>query len=68
MRTQHRPLRTGHTYWQSRPWPRMPMAPLGADHTTDVLVIGAGITGAMAAEALTAAGMRVTLVDRRGPF
>ena len=68
MRTQHRPLRTGHPYWQSRPWPRMPMAPLGADHTTDVLVIGAGITGAMAAEALTAAGMRVTLVDRRGPF
>ena len=31
-------------------------------------MIGAGITGAMAAEALTAAGLRVTLVDRRGPL
>ena len=68
MRTQHSHLHTGRTYWQSRPWPRMPVAPLRADHTTDVLVIGAGITGAMAAEALTTAGVRVTLVDRRGPL
>ena len=68
MRTRHSHLRTGRTYWQSRPWPRMPVAPLRADHTTDVLVTGAGITGAMAAEALTTAGMRVTLVDRRGPL
>jgi choline dehydrogenase-like flavoprotein len=61
-------LRTGRTYWQSRPCPRIPVAPLRADRTTEVIVIGAGITGAMAAEALTAAGLRVTLLDRRGPL
>ena len=33
-----------------------------------VIVIGAGMTGAMAAEELSAAGLRVTLVDRRGPL
>ena len=67
-RPPHRRLRTGLTYWQSRPLPRIPVAPLRADRKTEVLVIGAGITGAMAAESLTAAGWRVTLVDRRGPL
>jgi glycine/D-amino acid oxidase-like deaminating enzyme len=42
--------------------------PLLADRKTEVIVIGAGITGAMAAEELTAAGLRVTIVDRRGPL
>src|SRR4029450_2483476 len=39
-----------------------------ADRTTEVIVIGAGMTGAMAAEALRASGLRVTLVARRGPL
>ena len=65
-RPPQRKLRTGLTYWQSRPLPHIPVAPLRADRTTEVLVIGAGMTGAMAAEALTAAVWRVTLVDRRG--
>jgi glycine/D-amino acid oxidase-like deaminating enzyme len=34
---------------------------------TDVLVIGAGITGAMIADALCAANYRVVLADTRGP-
>ena len=68
MRTQHSHLHTGRTYWQSRPMPRIPIASLRTDRKTEILVIGAGITGAMAAEALTAAGWRVTLVDRRGPL
>ena len=50
MLNPQRNLRTGLTYWQSRPVPRIPVAPLRADRTTEVLVIGAGITGAMAAE------------------
>ncbi|HYM99256.1 MAG TPA: FAD-dependent oxidoreductase [Aestuariivirgaceae bacterium] len=61
-------LRTGLTYWQSRPLPHIPVAPLISDRKTEVIVIGAGITGAMAAEELTAAGLRVTIVDRRGPL
>jgi NAD(P)-dependent dehydrogenase (short-subunit alcohol dehydrogenase family) len=68
MRASQRNLRTGLTYWQSRPVPRIPVRPLRADRHTDVIVIGAGMTGAMAAEALSAAGWRVTLVDRRGPL
>ena len=35
------------------------------DIETDVLIIGAGITGAMIADALTQAGFRVVMVDRR---
>ena len=34
---------------------------------TDVVVIGAGITGALTAEALSARGRSVTIVDRRPP-
>src|SRR4029434_5708975 len=68
MLTQKRNLRTGLTYWQSRPCPRIPVAPLRADRTTEVIVIGAGMTAAMAPESRSAAGLRVTLVDRRGPL
>jgi glycine/D-amino acid oxidase-like deaminating enzyme len=35
---------------------------------TEVLVIGAGISGALIAEALTDAGLEVLVVDRRGPL
>src|SRR5512137_2912082 len=35
--------------------------------TTDVIVIGAGIVGAAAAYHATAAGLRVTVVERGGP-
>ena len=41
--------------------------PLNKDIETDVLIIGAGITGAMVADALSASGWKVALVDRRGP-
>ena len=35
--------------------------------TSDVVIIGAGITGALVADALTAAGMAVLVLDRRAP-
>ena len=35
--------------------------------TCDVAVVGAGITGALVADALTAAGLDVMLIDRRAP-
>ena len=54
MRPPQGQLRTGLTYWQSRPVPCLPVAPLRADQKTEVLVISAGMTGAMAAEALAA--------------
>jgi RAB protein geranylgeranyltransferase component A len=33
-----------------------------------VLIVGTGISRAMVAEALTAAGRKVTMIDRRGPM
>ena len=38
------------------------------DARTDVLVVGMGISRAMIAESLTAAGFAVILIDRRGPL
>jgi glycine/D-amino acid oxidase-like deaminating enzyme len=66
MATQKRDLRTGRTYWQSRRMPRVPAMPLARDIETDILVIGAGISGALMAEALSQT-YRVAVVDRRGP-
>jgi glycine/D-amino acid oxidase-like deaminating enzyme len=47
--------------------PRVPVRRLRADHKTGILVVGAGISGALVAEALSADGHDVTIVDRRGP-
>jgi glycine/D-amino acid oxidase-like deaminating enzyme len=66
MATQNRDLRTGQSYWQSRPMPRVPFRPLRGDIKTDVLVVGAGVSGALVAEALSL-NHRVVIVDRRGP-
>src|SRR5450432_924721 len=63
--TTKRDLRTGVSYWQTRPMPRVPSARLTRDIETDVLVVGAGISGALLAEAL-AGDHRVVIVDRRG--
>jgi glycine/D-amino acid oxidase-like deaminating enzyme len=66
MTTQKRDLRTGVSYWQSRPMPRVPVARLARDVRTDVLVVGAGISGALVAEALSLS-FKVVIADRRGP-
>lgn len=63
--TMPRDLRTGRTAWQAS---RMPAVPTHrpASGRFDVVVIGAGISGALVAEALTDAGLGVLVVDRRG--
>lgn len=68
MLTRHRDLRTGLSVWEGGQLPHVPHAPLTRDITADVLVIGAGISGAMTAEALSEAGLGVAVVDRRGPI
>jgi glycine/D-amino acid oxidase-like deaminating enzyme len=65
--TKSKDLRTGRSVWEASRAPGVPHRPLKRDIKTDVLIIGAGITGAMVADALTAFGMKVALVDRRGP-
>lgn len=66
--TRHRDLRTGRTVWQERRLPALPGGPLGRRRSADVLVVGAGISGAMAADALSDAGLSVLVVDRRRPL
>jgi glycine/D-amino acid oxidase-like deaminating enzyme len=65
--TRPRDLRTGRSIWASRRASPVEHRPLANDVETDVLVIGAGITGAMAAQALVASGLRVVIADKRGP-
>ncbi len=68
MRSRQRDLRTGHPVWRAYTQPRIPVTPLSRDVSCDVLVMGAGISGAMVAEELTDAGLSVIMVDRRGPM
>ena len=65
MITHKRKLRTDGSLWQHLRAPRVPARALTADRSTDVLIVGAGITGAMIAEALSEAGLTVMVVDRR---
>jgi len=64
--THKRDLRSGHSIWQRRALLRFPERRLAKDARCDVLVVGAGISGAMAAEQLTDAGLSVIVIDRRG--
>ena len=66
--TRPKDLRTGHSLWLSRPLSRLPQKVLRRDLATDVLVVGAGISGALIADQLTDAGLDVVIVDRRGPL
>lgn len=66
--TLARDLRTGRSPWMSRPLAAIPSRKLTRDITTEVIVVGAGISGAMVADALTDAGLKVVILDRRGPL
>jgi glycine/D-amino acid oxidase-like deaminating enzyme len=65
--TRKRDLRTGQPVWTTSRRPPVAHAPLTRDVETEVLVVGAGVSGALLAEALTAARLDVVIVDRRGP-
>jgi glycine/D-amino acid oxidase-like deaminating enzyme len=67
MVTHAKDLRTGQPIWSATRLRGVPHRRLAADIETDILVIGAGITGAMIAEALSATGREVVMVDKRGP-
>ena len=61
-------LRTGTPVWSAYRSPRIATARLTRDVAADVLVVGMGISGAMVCEALSAAGMSIIAIDRRGPI
>ncbi|GMA14726.1 FAD-binding oxidoreductase [Deinococcus metallilatus] len=58
-------LRSGTAFWPLKNGLMHTYPPLLADERADVLVIGAGITGALLADALTGAGLDVVVLDRR---
>jgi glycine/D-amino acid oxidase-like deaminating enzyme len=66
--TQHRDLHGGRSPWQSTRAPLPPRSLLRADRDCDVLVVGAGISGALVADALSDAGFHVMVCDRRFPL
>jgi len=65
---EHRDLRTGTTVWEDGGLPLAPRSELRRDIETDVLIVGAGITGAILADVLTQNGLKVAIADRRTPI
>jgi glycine/D-amino acid oxidase-like deaminating enzyme len=66
--TREKDLWSGRPVWLSYPKRRLHTERLRRDIKTDVAVIGAGISGAMAAEELAAHGFSVAILDKRGPL
>lgn len=65
--THKKNLRTGVSIWQARRSPSFQVSRIAKKAGKfDVVIVGAGISGAMVAEALTDAGLTVAIVDRRG--
>lgn len=58
-------LRTGQPLWPALSPRLVDAAPLERDESCDVLIVGSGISGAMAAHHFVEAGLDVVLVDRR---
>jgi glycine/D-amino acid oxidase-like deaminating enzyme len=58
-------LRTGTAPWSTHHRTTVSLGPLARDERCDVLIVGTGISGAMAAFHLGQAGADVVLVDRR---
>ena len=65
--TAQRNLRTGTPVWLRHGAIRVPFGALKESIKVDVAVVGAGVTGALVADALLQAGKRIAVVDRRGP-
>jgi hypothetical protein len=66
LRAEHRDLRTRQTGWEADGLPYLPHQTLERSIETDVIIVGPCISGALTADSLTEAGMRVVIVDRRG--
>lgn len=64
--TEQFDLRGGRTLWAERNVP-VRRAPLIEDLRCDVLIVGGGITGSLAAEYLTRLGQHVIVIDRERP-
>lgn len=68
MITGARRLYTGDPVWTAYRQPRVPTEKLDGPLSVDIVIIGAGISGAMIADALSGHGLDVAIVDRRKPL
>lgn len=67
--TKHRKLRSGASPWGESSRLAVATRSLARDAVADVAIVGTGISGALMAQALSARGLRVVLLDRRAqPF
>jgi glycine/D-amino acid oxidase-like deaminating enzyme len=64
--TRSRDLRTGTSPWRGQGRHELEKVPLPRRVQWDVVVVGAGISGALIADALLAEGLQVLMLDRRG--
>lgn len=60
-------LHSGAPFWLVKNGIRDEGTPLASDAVTDVAIVGAGLTGAFLADALTACGLDVAVLDRNEP-
>jgi glycine/D-amino acid oxidase-like deaminating enzyme len=60
-------LHDGRTLWEDAPRRSVRTRQLRGDETFEIAIVGAGISGALAALVLSAAGHEVVVVDRRAP-
>lgn len=65
--TPEKRLRTGRSVWSDTPHPQLKTRPLRRPLQCDVAIVGAGISGAFMAEALSRHYDRVVVLDRRAP-
>ena len=66
--TRAKKLRTGRSFWLSLKAPHIAFVKAHRNIDVDVLVIGAGISGALISDMLSASKVKVAVVDRRGPL
>jgi glycine/D-amino acid oxidase-like deaminating enzyme len=63
--TRTRDLRDGKPVWAAYKTPSLKVTPLRRSVRTEVVIVGSGVSGAMMAQALTEAGIKPLIVDRR---
>ncbi len=63
--TRQRDLRDGRPVWTGSPVPKIVASSLRRSTRADVVIVGAGISGAILAQSLTEAGLRPLIVERR---
>lgn len=60
----HRNLRSAQAIWQGALLPIIPSSAVVGTIETDVIIVGAGNTGAIIADVITEVGFNVAVVDR----